>query len=128
MKQVKALEKDIARQRVLLLLKLAETVFLKDEKLAQRYVELAMSIAKRARIKIPLPYKMFICKKCKTFLWPGVNCRVRIRQNRFSHISITCLKCKHIMRRPLRLKEEYKLKMIKSAEKELSNSNKILKC
>jgi len=96
------IEKDIARQRIRYLLELAKTVFSKDRELAQRYVEIALNIAKRMRVKVPLTYKMFICKRCKRLLIPGINCRVRIRQRREPHIVITCLECRHIMRRPIK--------------------------
>lgn len=101
MKSVKYIEKDIAKQRIEYLLRLARTVFNKDRELAQRYTEIAINISRRMRVKLPLTYKLFICKKCKKLLIPGANCRVRIRQKREPHIVITCLECKHIMRRPI---------------------------
>ena len=102
-KREKRLEQDIALQRIIYLLKLAESVIHYDYNLAQRYAQLAVRIARRARVKIPMPYKMFICKKCNSFLYPGINCRVRIRCNRFPHITITCLVCGNVMRRPFKL-------------------------
>jgi len=95
-------ERDIARQRVEYLLGLARAVFSKDRELARRYAELALSIARRMRLKLPLEHKMFICKGCGSLLVPGVNCRVRIRQRREPHIVITCLECGRISRRPIK--------------------------
>jgi len=99
---MKYIERDIAKQRIEYLLKLARAVFDKDRELAQRYVEIALNISRRMKVKIPLTYKLFICKRCKKLLVPGVNCRVRIRQRREPHLVITCLECKYIMRRPIK--------------------------
>jgi len=99
---MKYIERDIAKQRIEYLLNLARTIFDKDRELAQRYTEIALNISRRMRVRLPLTHKLFICKKCKKLLVPGVNCRVRIRQRREPHIVITCLECKHVMRRPIR--------------------------
>jgi ribonuclease P protein subunit RPR2 len=51
-----------------------------------------------------------ICKRCKSFIYPDVNCRVRLQQSREPHVVITCLICgKHtrIMLKP-RKKRDWK--------------------
>lgn len=96
--------KDIALQRILKLLKYALNVVKCDPVLARRYVSLALRISKRNRVKIPHSLKLLYCKKCYTPLLPGITARVRIRTNRFSHISITCLHCGAVKRKPLKLK------------------------
>ncbi len=97
------LVKDIARQRIELLFEMANKIHKQYPDLAQRYVDLARKIGMRCRVKIPSWLKRRICKHCKSFLIPGVNCRVRLRTNRFPHVVVTCFKCGRPMRYPYKV-------------------------
>ncbi len=90
----------IALERVERLLNLARAVYHEDPDRARRYVELARRIAMKARVKLPKHLKRSFCKRCNTPLIPGVTARVRLRQNRMPHVSITCLECGYIYRYP----------------------------
>ncbi|MCD6562581.1 MAG: hypothetical protein J7K23_01540 [Thermoproteales archaeon] len=92
--------KDIAIQRIDILFKMAEEVYRKDQRLANRYVELAYLIALRARVRIPKKYKYRICKKCRTYLVPGKTLSVRLRSRREPHIIMKCTTCGYIRRIP----------------------------
>ncbi|RLE51929.1 MAG: ribonuclease P [Candidatus Methanomethylicota archaeon] len=94
--------KDIAVQRIDRLFKLAESVFLSSPELANRYVALARRISMRCRVRIPKKWRRRYCHYCGAFLWPGVNCRVRIRSNRMPHVVITCFNCGRQMRFPFK--------------------------
>lgn len=94
--------REIAVERIRILFRLAEEVFRDNPERAQRYIDLARRIAMRVRIHLPKDLKRRICRRCKGFLVPGVNCRVRIRQRREPHVTITCLRCGATMRIPLR--------------------------
>lgn len=96
----------IALKRIHVLFKLAKEIIHDNSELAQRYVQVARKIAMRTRLKMPKEYRMLICKKCKKFIVPGVNCRVRIQQRRQTHIVITCLNCKEYSRIPLLSREK----------------------
>jgi len=91
-------EKEIARERVEHLFELAKEVFSQNPVLAKRYVFLARKIGMRYKVRIPLQYRRLICRHCKSFILPGVNCRVRIKQRREPHVVITCLECDGKMR------------------------------
>lgn len=91
----------IALKRIHILLMLAKEIINEDSELAQRYFQVARKIAMRTRLKMPKEYKSLICKKCKSFIMPGTNCRVRIQQKRQTHIVITCLNCNDCSRIPL---------------------------
>lgn len=93
--------KHIARQRIQALFLLAKETYPKDPDLAQRYVDVARRIAMAAKIPLPKEYRRQVCRHCKSFILPGVSCRVRIKQRREPHIVITCLKCGKPMRIPL---------------------------
>jgi len=98
--------KQIARQRIQTLFYLARETFNEDPSLAQRYVDIARKIAMAARIHLPKQYKRQVCRHCKSFILPGVNCRVRIKQRREPHVVITCLNCGKHTRILLKRKEE----------------------
>lgn len=85
--------RKIALRRIQTLFNLAEQNIRKEPELAQRYVELARRIAMRTRVRLPTEYRRMICRHCKSFIYPGVNCRVRLQQRREPHMVITCLVC-----------------------------------
>jgi len=85
--------KRIAKQRVQTLFSLAKGTIHEDPALAQHYVDTARKVAMAAKIRLPKEYRRQVCKHCKSFVLPGVNCRVRLKQRREPHIVITCLKC-----------------------------------
>ena len=85
--------KEIARERIEILLGLAKEAFQKDRVLSKRYVELARRIGMRAGVRLSKEQKMFICKGCGNLLMPGLNCRVRTRAEGGTTVLITCLDC-----------------------------------
>lgn len=93
--------RQIAMQRIRTLFQLARHVYAQDPKLAQRYVDIARRVAMAARIRLPREFRRQVCRHCKSFILPGVSCRVRIKQRREPHLVITCLKCGRHMRIPL---------------------------
>jgi ribonuclease P protein subunit RPR2 len=97
--------RSIARQRVQTLFGLAEETVDQDPVLAQRYVNIARRIAMAAKIRLPTQYRHQICRHCKSFILPGVNCRVRVKQLREPHVVITCLNCGKQTRIPLSKRE-----------------------
>jgi len=100
----------IAMQRIQTLFDLANKTFSENHALAQRYVDIARRIAMGARIRLPKEYRRQVCRHCKSFILPGVNCRVRIQQRREPHIVITCQNCGKTMRLPLQKKVKEKPK------------------
>lgn len=90
-------KRRIAGERIDILFTLAERVFPYEPELASRYVEIALAVQRKARIRMPRKWKRRYCKKCHAFLVPGVNAKVRLRNG---HVVIRCLSCGHIMRYP----------------------------
>jgi len=99
---VDAETKRIALERIHKLFKLARETIHKDKALAQRYVNIARRLAMAAKVRLPREYRRQVCRHCKSFILPGVNCRVRIQQRREPHVVITCLECGKHVRIPLR--------------------------
>ena len=48
---------------------------------SNRYVTLARKIGMRYRVRIPEEYRIHLCRKCNSYLYPGINCRIRIRKD-----------------------------------------------
>ncbi|MCW4027993.1 MAG: ribonuclease P [Candidatus Bathyarchaeota archaeon] len=94
--------KQIALRRIRRLFRLAMESIHTNPKLAQRYIDIARKIAMRTRLHLPKEYSRMICRHCKSFILPGVNCRVRIQPRREAHIVVTCLVCGGHMRIPLK--------------------------
>lgn len=97
--------KQIARQRIHMLFHLAKEAVREEPDLAQRYAQIARKIAMRAKIRLPVEYRRLICRHCKSFIYPGVNSRVRVQQRREPHVVVTCLICGKCTRLPLRSRE-----------------------
>ncbi len=89
----------IATERIEILIENALLQIKDNEKLSQSYANLALKIAMRVRIRMPYFMRQLFCKKCKQFIVPGVNSRVRIGRTRVKGIRITCMKCKHVYRK-----------------------------
>lgn len=70
-----------------------------DADLAQKQAALAKKISTRFRVRMPYEIRQMFCKKCKRFIIPGVDARVRIGRTNVKAVRITCLKCGHIYRK-----------------------------
>ena len=103
---IKRNNRQIALERILILFENAVETLEREPELAQSYADLARRIGMRYKVRIPAKYRRMICRKCKSFILPGVNCKVRTRTSREPHIVITCLKCGSHMRIPLKTGEE----------------------
>ncbi|MCS7097224.1 MAG: ribonuclease P [Candidatus Methanomethylicia archaeon] len=100
--------RSIGHERIEKLFKLAEKVFHENPNLSNRYVELARKISMRARIRIPLKWRRRFCHRCFSFLVVGVNCHIRIKSRRVSHIVVTCHVCGNVMRYIIKKDKEEK--------------------
>jgi ribonuclease P protein subunit RPR2 len=92
--------RQIARERIDLLLDLAAEKLRADPTLSRRYVRLARLIGMKAGVRLDREAKMFVCRKCDTLLRPGLSARVRTRSERGTILVITCLNCGAIKRYP----------------------------
>jgi ribonuclease P protein subunit RPR2 len=88
-------DKEIALERIESLFNQAKEIFRIDPSLSNRYVKIARKIAMKTKTKIPSKFKKSFCKTCLSYLKPGVNCRVRTKNNKLIYY---CLNCKNYMR------------------------------
>jgi ribonuclease P protein subunit RPR2 len=88
--------RNIAKERIYLLIDHARNEAKYDEMLANDQARLAKKIAMRMRIRLPYEIRQLFCKGCKQFILPGSGSRVRTGRSRLKALRITCLKCGHI--------------------------------
>mgnify|MGYP000085342220 CR=1 FL=1 len=100
MRRNKRRERDLAEQRIIRLLRMADEAYLREPELAMRYGELAKRISLRTNVRIPKEWRWRFCKRCGGFLYPGVNAEVRAKGKRMPHLVIRCGLCGAIRRVP----------------------------
>lgn len=95
MKASKPHLRKLALERITILFNEADAVFTRDPDLANTYVRMVRRIAMKVNLRIPRSLKRKFCKHCYTYLKPGKNCRVRIRNKM---VVYTCFNCNNYMR------------------------------
>jgi len=100
--------KQVALQHVRTLFSKAREVIHENPDLAQHYVRMARKIAMSTKLRLPSEYRRQICRHCKSFILPGVNCRIRTQSRREPHIVVTCLVCGKHSRIPLKSRKRGK--------------------
>ena len=97
----KQIVKEIAKERIDVLIANALIEIKENEKIAYDQAMLAKKIAMRYRLRLPYNIRQLFCKNCKYFIVPGRSSRVRIGRSNTKSIRITCLKCQHTYRKIL---------------------------
>ncbi len=96
---LKKSHKDIAMQRIEILVLNALETARSDPILAQKQAKLAKRISTKFRVRLPYEIRQMYCKKCKRFNVLGETARVRVGRSSVRAIRITCLICGHIYRK-----------------------------
>ncbi|HWY34962.1 MAG TPA: RNase P subunit [Nitrosopumilaceae archaeon] len=91
--------RQIALERMQILIKNAISNARTNPKLAQRQASIAKKLSTKYRIRMPYDIRINFCKKCKKFIAPGVNARIRIGRSSVKSIRITCGFCNHTYRK-----------------------------
>lgn len=71
----------------------------KNPDLSARQAYLARRISTRHKIRMPYELRMVFCKKCKSFIAPGINSRIRLGRASVKSIRISCNLCGHTYRK-----------------------------
>ena len=96
---MKPVFRDIAIERMQILIQNALSNAKKEPQLSQRQALLARKISMRHKIRMPYELRMTFCKKCKKFIAPGINSRIRLGRTNLKSIRITCNFCGHTYRK-----------------------------
>ena len=70
-----------------------------NPKLSQRQASIARRISTKYKIRMPYNLRMVFCKKCKSFIAPGINSRIRLGRASVKSIRISCNLCGHTYRK-----------------------------
>lgn len=70
-----------------------------DPELSQRQASIARRISSKYKIRMPYDLRIVFCKKCKSFIAPGINSRIRLGRASVKSIRISCNYCGHTYRK-----------------------------
>ena len=93
---IKQSKKEIAKERIDILITNALREVNCDDVLSNAQANIAKKIAMRLRLRLPYYIRQLYCKKCKQFISPGKNARIRIGRSNIKAVRISCLKCGHV--------------------------------
>ncbi len=91
--------RKIAMERMEILIESAIGNARTDPKLSRRQAFLAKRISTRHKVRMPYHHRMLFCKKCKSFIVPGINSRIRLGRSSVKSIRISCNLCGHTYRK-----------------------------
>ncbi|MGI0057020.1 MAG: ribonuclease P protein component 4 [Nitrosarchaeum sp.] len=91
--------RKIALERIHILINSAISNAKMNPNLSQRQASLARRISTRHKIRMPYELRIVFCKKCKSFITPGINSRIRLGRTSVKSIRISCNLCGHIYRK-----------------------------
>ena len=70
-----------------------------DPELSKRQASIARRISTKYKIRMPYHLRIVFCKKCKSFIAPGLNSRIRLGRTSVKSIRISCNLCGHTYRK-----------------------------
>lgn len=96
---MKPATRKIALERMEILIKHAISNARTNPELSQLQAQLARRISTRHNIRMPYDLRIVFCKKCKSFIAPGINSKIRLGRASVKSIRISCNLCGHTYRK-----------------------------
>jgi len=96
---VKPSTRKIALERMQILIQTAISNARANPELSQKQAQIARRISSRHNVRMPYDLRMVFCKKCKSFIAPGINSRIRLGKSSVKAIRISCNFCGHTYRK-----------------------------
>ena len=90
---MKPIFKEIALERIEILIHHAISNARTNPKLSQRQALLARKISMKHKVRMPYHLRMVFCKKCKSFIAPGIHSKIRMGRSSVKSVRITCYFC-----------------------------------
>ena len=91
--------RKIALERIQILISNAILNAKTNPELSQRQAQIARRICTRHNIRMPYDLRIIFCKKCKSFIAPGINSKIRLGRASVKSIRISCNLCGHTYRK-----------------------------
>ncbi|MEM2761042.1 MAG: RNase P subunit [Nitrososphaerales archaeon] len=96
---MKKSHKDLATQRIRILVRNALETVKSDTDLAQKQASIVRRISTKFRVRLPYEIRQMYCKRCKAFIVPGRTARVRVGRSNVKAVRITCMMCGYTYRK-----------------------------
>ncbi|NOQ44734.1 MAG: RNase P subunit [Nitrosopumilus sp.] len=96
---MKPVVRKIALERMQILIDNAISNARTNPELSQRHAQIARRISTKYNIRMPYILRIVFCKKCKSFIAPGINSKIRLGRASIKSIRITCNFCGHTYRK-----------------------------
>jgi ribonuclease P protein subunit RPR2 len=91
--------RKIALERMQILILNAISNAKLNPELSKRQASIAKRISTRYKIRMPYELRIVFCKKCKSFIAPGINSKIRLGRTTIKSIRISCNLCGHTYRK-----------------------------
>ena len=91
--------RKIALERMQILINSAISNARTNPEISQRQAQLARRISTKYNIRMPYDLRIVFCKKCKSFIAPGINSKIRLGRASVKSIRISCNLCGHTYRK-----------------------------
>jgi len=91
--------RKIALERMEILVNQAISNARTNPDLSEKYGKLARRIGTKYNIRMPYDLRIVFCKKCKSFIAPGINSKIRLGRSSVKSIRISCNFCGHVYRK-----------------------------
>jgi len=91
----------IAMERMQILIDNAISNARINPELSQTQASIARRISSKYKIRMPYHLRIVFCKKCKSFIAPGLDSRIRLGRTSVKSIRISCNLCGHTYRKIL---------------------------
>jgi ribonuclease P protein subunit RPR2 len=89
---VKPTVRKIALERIQILISNAISNAKTNPELSQRQAQIARRICTRHNIRMPYDLRIIFCKKCKSFIAPGINSKIRLGRASVTFVGILIAK------------------------------------
>ncbi|HUU47482.1 MAG TPA: RNase P subunit [Nitrosopumilaceae archaeon] len=91
--------RKIALERMEILIDNAMANARTNPDLSEKYGQIARRIGTKHNIRMPYHLRIVFCKKCKSFIAPGINSKIRMGRSSVKSIRISCNFCGHVYRK-----------------------------
>lgn len=96
---MKPSKREIALERMKILVQTAISNARSDPELSQKQAQIARRISTKHKVRMPYELKLAFCKKCKLFIAPGINSKIRMGRTSIKSVRISCNFCGHTYRK-----------------------------
>ena len=91
--------RELALERMKTLVQIAISNARTNPELSQKQAQIARRISTKHKVRMPYELRLAFCKKCKSFIAPGINSKIRMGRTSIKSVRISCNFCGHTYRK-----------------------------